>query len=297
MGRETILTNVTWENGSWPVFHNPVQGDMRGWSLPGIILDLPGHGYVETRFMIKINANTLFSPFVDEGDNNLTFPPDSSIPPHFAYWRPPLTENYAISVPDHPNTLRLKPSKLNLTAIDGNSPGPGGQTFISRRQVDTLFDFSFDLDYQPKTLEEEAGISLFLTQNHHARFGIAMLPLANSTSLVPHFRFHAISYIRVPPDFTVPVDESWLNKPLTMILKTVNITHYAFGAGPADGSVPIRTLAHVPGDIISWGFTGALLGAYATTNGGNGSAEAYVTNWNYRGWGQVRDNWNGTMVP
>ena len=44
MGRETILTNVTWENGSWPVFHNPVQGDMRGWSLPGIILDLPGQG-------------------------------------------------------------------------------------------------------------------------------------------------------------------------------------------------------------------------------------------------------------
>ncbi|KAF1845391.1 glycoside hydrolase family 43 protein [Cucurbitaria berberidis CBS 394.84] len=279
MGRETILTNVTWENGTWPVFHNPVQGDMRGWSLPGIILDLPGNG-----------------PFVDEGDNKLTFPPNSSIPPHFVYWRPPNVENYAISPPGHPNTLRLKPSKLNLTALDGNSPGPGGQTFISRRQVDTLFTFSFDLAYQPTTLNEEAGITLFLSQNHHARFGIAMLPLAANGILVPHFRFHAISHIRVPPDFTAPVDETWRYKPLTLTLRTVNITHYAFGAGPADGSVPLRTIAYVSGDIISWGFTGALLGAYATSNGGNGTAEAYVTNWNYQGWGQVRENWNGTVL-
>ena len=44
MGRETILTNVTWEKGSWPVFHNPLQGDMRGWSLPDITTDLPGDG-------------------------------------------------------------------------------------------------------------------------------------------------------------------------------------------------------------------------------------------------------------
>ena len=126
--------------------------------------------------------------------------------------RPPVRDNYAISPQGHSNTLCLKPSRLNLTAIDGNSPGPGGQTFISRRQVDTLFDFSFDLDYQPRTLEEEAGITLFLTQNHHARLGIAMLPLANGTTLVPHFRFHAISYIPVPPSFTLPVDEIWLNK-------------------------------------------------------------------------------------
>lgn len=193
------------------------------------------------------------------------------------------------------NTLRLKPSKLNLTGIDGNSNGPGGQTFISRRQTDTLFDFSIDLDFQPKILEEEAGITLFLSQNHHARLGVAMLPLPNG-QLAPHFRFHAISYIRVPPDFTAPVDETWLDKRLTLALRAVNQTHYAFRAGPADGSAALKTLAHVPGDIISWGFTGALLGAYATSNGGNGTAEAYISNWNYQGWGQVREIWNGTMV-
>ncbi|KAI5372764.1 hypothetical protein J4E82_008551 [Alternaria postmessia] len=280
MGRETVLYNVTWEAGSWPELQHPVQGEMRGWSLPGIIQNLPGDG-----------------PFVDEGDNNIKFRPNTSIPPHFVYWRPPITENYAISPPGHINSLRLKPSSLNLTGIDGNSPGPGSQTFISRRQVDTLFNFAFDLDYTPSAHNEEAGITLFLTQNHHARMGVAMLPLANDSSkLAPHFHFHAISYIPVPDDIVVPVYASWLNKPLTLSLRAVNVTHYAFGAGPADGSVPIQDFAYVGGDIISWGFTGALVGTYATSNGGNGTTEAYVTNWNYQGWGQVRENWNGTGI-
>ncbi|CAN9391575.1 unnamed protein product [Alternaria alternata] len=280
MGRETVLYNVTWEANSWPELQHPVRGEMRGWSLPGIIQDLPGDG-----------------PFVDEGDNNIKFRPNTSIPPHFVYWRPPIAENYAISPPGHINSLRLKPSSLNLTGIDGNSPGPGGQTFISRRQVDTLFNFAFDLDYTPSAHNEEAGITLFLTQNHHARMGVAMLPLANDSSkLALHFHFHAISYIPVPDDIVVPVYASWLNKPLTLSLRAVNVTHYAFGAGPADGSVPIQDFAYVGGDIISWGFTGALVGAYATSNGGIGTTEAYVTNWNYQGWGQVRENWNGTGI-
>jgi hypothetical protein len=89
-------------------------------------------------------------------------------------------------------------------------------------------------------------------------------------TIAPHFHFHAESYIPVPTDVITPVYESWLNKLLTLSLRAVNVTHYAFGAGPADGSVPIQDIAYVGGDIISWGFTGVLVGAYATSNGGNG---------------------------
>lgn len=107
---------------------------------------------------------TRYRPLVSEGDNHLQFPPGSKMPPHFVHWRAPVQENYIISPEGHPNSLQLKPSKLNLTAIDGNAGGPGGQTFVGRRQVDSLFHFSFDLNYTPKTLDEEAGITLFLTQ-------------------------------------------------------------------------------------------------------------------------------------
>jgi hypothetical protein len=217
------------------------------------------------------------------------------MPRHFVHWRTPVADSYAISPNSHPNTLRLNPSSLNLTGIDGNSGGAGGQTFIGRRQVDTLFTYYVDIDYHPKTLEEEAGITLFLTQNHHARLGIAMLPLGNSTTLVPHFRFHAISYIPVPESFAVPVPHEWLNKTLTLVLETRNITHFTFSAALADRRADYRTLAYVPGSIVSWGFTGTLAGVYATSNGGNGTTPAYFSKWNYLGWGQVRDNWNGTI--
>lgn len=196
-----------------------------------------------------------------------------------------------------PGWLELKLSKLNLTGLDGNSPGPGGITFISRRQTHTLFTYSLVFDFEPKMGGEEAGISLFLSQNHHARFGITALPLANSTTtdLVPHFRFHAISSFPVPADVAVPVPQAWRGKQITMILRTINETHYEFGAGPADGSERLRSIATVPGSIISWGFTGALVGAYATSNGGNGSTSAYVTEWNYEGWGQVREGRGGML--
>jgi hypothetical protein len=109
-------------------------------------------------------TDTDCSKYVTEGDVNLQFAPGSKIPSHFVHWRFPFGDSYTISPKGHPNTLRLKPSKLNLTAIDGNAGGPGGQTFVGRRQVDTLFTYSVDIDYTPQTLDEEAGVTLFLTQ-------------------------------------------------------------------------------------------------------------------------------------
>lgn len=121
-----------------------------------------------------------------------------------------------------------------------------------------------------------------------------MLPSSNS-SLIPHFSFNAISYIPVPDPFTTPVPAAWINRPLSMKLKTENITHYSFAAGLASDPSTSKVFAYVPGSIVSWGFTGTFVGVYATSNGGNGTTEAYFSNWNYEGLGQVRDNRNGTQ--
>ncbi|KAF2657932.1 glycoside hydrolase family 43 protein [Lophiostoma macrostomum CBS 122681] len=273
MGRETVLTNVTWPNGSWPIFNDPIEGTMQGWTLPQASGVLPGNGNL-----------------VSEGDDDLQFERGSRLPPHFVHWRPPIAESYSTSPEGHPNSLRLRPSSLNLTGLDGNAGGPGGQTLVTRRQVDTLFTYHVELDYRPETIEEEAGVTLFLTQNHHARLGIAMLPVGNTTTLAPHCRFQAISYLPVPESFITPVPSAWHDKPLTLEIKAINVTHYTFSAGPADKSAPLEVLVYVPGSIVSWGFTGTLLGVYATSNGGNGSTPAYISHWNYRGEGQVRDN-------
>lgn len=209
-------------------------------------------------------------PFITEGDH-ITFPSGSTLPAHFTYWRYPNPDSFHISPPGHANTLELRPSSLNLTGLNGNYAGPMGQTFVSRRQQDTLFTYSVDLDYSPSTIGEEAGVTVFLVQNHHVDVGIVLLPASAKTNSFPgtntsttddpsapklHVRFRGISYIPVPADVVMPLPDAWQGKKLTLQIKASNMTHYAFSVGPADAISLMRTIIEVSNAVVSWGFTG-----------------------------------------
>jgi beta-xylosidase len=285
MGRETVLTAVTWENDSFPVF-SPVRGQMSGWQFPPESTDIGGTG-----------------PFIDDEDE-IDFEAGSSLPAHFVYWRFPIPESYVVSPSERPNTLRLNPSRLNLTALNGNYAGPEGQTFVGRRQQDTLFTFSVNIDFDPTAVDQEAGVSVFLTQNHHLDIGIVMLPYSASTQpfpgqnatvpsdpsqLVPQIRFRGESYVPVPDPIIAPVPEAWVGETLTLEIKAHNMTHYAMSAGPAGARSRLQNILDVSNVPVSWGFTGVILGAYCTTNGHDGGTPAYISNWRYTSQGQYRD--------
>lgn len=264
------------------------------------------------------------SPLVSLGEvegDAFEFAPNSTLPSHLTYWRYPTESSYTVSPPEKPNSLRLTPSKLNLTAINGNYAGPEGQTFMGRRQQDTLFTYSVELDFQPTQEEEEVGVTVFLTQNHHLDLGIVLLPASASTQAFPgqnlttggdpndlklQFRFRAMSYVAVPADIVAPVTEDWIGKSLRLEIRAVNMTHYSFSAGPAGSASQIKSLLYASNDAVSWGFTGkplsfswikaftdisegVLLGVYATSNGGTGNTPAYISNWKYTPQGQFRD--------
>ncbi|KXH45901.1 beta-xylosidase [Colletotrichum nymphaeae SA-01] len=289
MGRETIMTSVRWNEREWPYF-TPVEGKMSGWEMPLENLDIDGSG-------------PLISLGAVEGDA-FDFPPNSTLPAHFTYWRYPIESSYIVSPPEKLNSLRLTPSKLNLTALNGNYAGPDGQTFIGRRQQDTLFSYSVELDFQPTEEEEEAGVTVFLTQNHHLDLGVVLLPASSSTQAFPghnfstggnptdlklQFRFRAMSYVAVPADVVAPVPEDWLDKPLRLEIRAANMTHYSFSAGPAGSAFQTKTLLYASNDAVSWGFTGVFLGVYSTSNGRIGDTPAYISNWRYTPEVQFRD--------
>lgn len=241
MGRETVLTPVTWNEGDFPFFSH-VHGEESGWQLPPMNKSLGGEG-----------------DFVANGDN-IDFAPGSKIPAHFAHWRIPRQGYYTISPPGHPYTLRLTPSNLNLTGYDGNYAGPAGQTFLGRRQVDTLFTYSVNMDFSPQKLNEEAGVSVFLTMNHHIDLGVVLLPYTNATgttAVTPCFRFRTESYLAVPEPAIVPVPEAWQNQTLHLEIKAFNLTHYSFSAGPATAMSEMQTIGYGAGAWVSYGFTGA----------------------------------------
>ncbi|KAK2597544.1 hypothetical protein N8I77_012323 [Diaporthe amygdali] len=287
MGRETVMTAVTWEEGEFPIWTN-ISGQESGWAMPTENKEIGGSG-----------------PFINEGDD-IDFAPGSELPAHFTYWRYPNPDSFTVSPEGHPNTLRLNPSKLNLTALNGNYAGPdlGGQTFVGRRQQDTLFTYRVDLDYSPSTVEEEAGVSVFLTQNHHLDIGVVLLPADESTTTlpdttttqpdastesIPQIRFRGISSVDVPDPVIAPVPSEWLGKSLSLEIKAINMTHYSFSVGPADAQSLTQTLITPSNDAVSWGFTGVILGIYCTSNGGDGSTPAYFSNWQYIPQGQYLD--------
>lgn len=148
MGRETVLTPVTWNAGEWAVFTN-VSGAMNGWHLDSLPEVSSGEGSL-------IDAPA----FVD-------FAPNTQIPPEFVHWRFPNNESFVVSAEGHPYTLQLTSSTANLTGLNGDAPQPNGlgQTFIGRRQVDSLFTFTATFDIsQLQEADQELGVTAFLDQ-------------------------------------------------------------------------------------------------------------------------------------
>ncbi|KAK3984604.1 Non-reducing end alpha-L-arabinofuranosidase BoGH43B [Cladorrhinum sp. PSN332] len=267
MGRETVLTAVKWDEGEFPVF-TPISGEVSVWELPE-------------------SANTISPESINSPATEvLTFSPGTNLPGHLLHWRYPNPEHFAVSPEGYENTLRLSPSNINLTALNGNYAGPGGQSFVARRQQHTLFTFSVDLDFNPTKLEEEAGVTAFLTQNHHLHMGIVLLPEQTGGGLIPHVRFRGESYVPVPKPVVVPVEEEWRGKTLTLEIRARNETHFEFGVGLKGNDT--KTVGVGGNEVVSWGFTGTLLGIYSTNNGKGGTTPGYFSNWRYVPQGQFR---------
>ena len=183
-------------------------------------------------------------PFVKDPDH-YDFPPGSSLPRHFTYWRFPQTQNYAVSPRGHPNTLRLLPSTANLTEFATFDP-LAGKTFIGRRQTDTLFTYTIDMSFHPQHEGEEAGATIYLRQERHAELGIVRL---NGTN---QLRFRAEG--PDAPDAVVKaIPDSWCEG-ITFAIKAFNFTHYALSAGIIYG--PLEQVALVNNSLLSLEFTG-----------------------------------------
>ncbi|KAJ7217123.1 arabinofuranosidase [Mycena pura] len=285
MGRETVLTNMTWAKDEWPVFEN-VSGIIDGPILP-LLPDSKGDG--------------------------IDFAPKTTIPLHWAHWRIPDPMAYTVSPPGHENSLRLLPSLLNLTGFDANS-APTPQTFVGRRQVHSEFVFSVDMEYAPRAPEEEAGVSVFLTQNHHIDFGIVCLADTEEASCddatALRIRTTSTTATTPRPDTIIPLAHLSRTR---LEIRADNLTHYTFsyaqigGTGTDRIGVALTLAGFGLSADVSWGFTGAsfdfsrrnavvngiagtMLGVYATGNGRNASTPAYVSRWRYEGVRQVIDN-------
>ncbi|KAF4548406.1 Hypothetical protein D9617_28g065120 [Elsinoe fawcettii] len=272
MGRETVLFPVTWAEGEWPVC-TPVRGTMTG-PLPRASRDIAGTG-----------------PWVKDGDDyNFT---SSVLPLHFTHFRLPPVDLYTIQE----GSLIVNPSTANLTGGATFDPNNDRIAFIGRRQTDTLFTYSVDIDFAPSVEGEEAGVTLFLTQTQHADLGIVYL---NGKKQL-RFRITAIGADRATND---PAGyESIVDLPIGseegsigLRIQAVSETTYEFGVAVSAGDVAVVGTAN--STLVSGGdgsFIGSFVGIFATSNGGDGTTKATINRWTYQGQGQGIDH--DTIIP
>jgi len=262
MGRETVLFPVTWNKNEWPVMQ-PVRGVMNGWQLPAPTRSIPGTG-----------------PF-DSDPDVYDFPPNSTIPRNLVHWRVPLPGTFSTTT----NGLEIVPGKNNLqNAFNNTNPASKALAFVGRRQTDSTFAFSVDMDFSPKKDGQEAGITAFLTQYANIQLGVTM----HNGSLA--FRFNDTAARNV----YTPIPASWQAKPVRLSIDMALPSEYIFSASSPSSPQDSLLLGRASTAQVSGGtgsFVGTLVGVYATCNGAgdaelecpDGTPKAGVKRWRYEG--------------
>ncbi|KAK3114706.1 hypothetical protein LTR53_006717 [Teratosphaeriaceae sp. CCFEE 6253] len=284
MGREAVLTPVTWPDGQWPTYMNVI-GIMTGnFTLPqGPVPELGEGGLAEA-------------------DDAIDFAPNTSVAAHLFHWRLPVAKNYAVSPPNHANSLMLRSSVLNLTGFDADSTRGLGQTFLARRQSHTRFRFNVDVAWAGllKREQNEVGVTALMDQAQHFDLSVAVLKTNGTGELAPHIRFRGISTTtyRLPERFkyvdeAFPLPAALVGERVRLQVEAVNTTHYAFsaGLGGCEGETEMVVYGYTRGNYLVPYHSGVVVGVYATSNGkfGERAFQTYVSRWRYVGLEQVRE--------
>ncbi|MEG0566154.1 MAG: glycoside hydrolase family 43 protein [Hungatella sp.] len=174
------------------------------------------------------------------------------------------------------DAYKINPSKkeLILHGTKENLSAQGSPAFIGRRQCHMEMEFSVELEFVPKDEQEEAGIAVICSNRAHYDLGI------RKTSGKRVVRLH-----KVVEDMEVCLEsEIELEGNVTLFIRSDRETYY-FGIISQDGrKLEVGTgMTKLLSSEVIWGFTGVLIGLYATGNGRNLETPASFHNCRYVG--------------
>ncbi|KAH7237010.1 glycosyl hydrolase [Fusarium redolens] len=177
----------------------------------------------------------------------------NGIPPNFVTWRPQWRT---------PSQFQTSPTF---------DPDNDRLAFVARKQTSTLFRFSVDLLFSPD----------------HMSLGVVNL-VSSRGKLTPHLRFRIEASgkpgMDAPKAKVVPIPSDWQGSLVRLTVSTPDDKSFVFSASCVKDASKTMELGRASGKIVSGGsgpFAGALLGVYATSNGGKGSTPAYFSRWTY----------------
>ncbi|KAF8645880.1 hypothetical protein AX16_007538 [Volvariella volvacea WC 439] len=272
MGRETILVPVVWEEGEYPVF-NPSN---------------PGRSFINMEGPLPPRApppNTPTQDIIVGANQFIKFTKDAELPRQLLYFRYPEWSSFSTSDSTIPNSLAILGSAENVT---GTLPTVGTSTFIARRQDHVQFTSSVALNFEPQADGEEAGMTLFLQKRQHFDLGVVRLGGKD------YVRLKTVTANSTQEGMVDPISKPGIvelehngspsgAKTLELKVQAVNASWYEFsfrGTGFRE-PLPWTIVGYGAASQVCGGFTGTLVGLFATGNGRNSTTPAYFSDWDY----------------
>ncbi len=220
LGRETCLAPVEWIEG-WPVVNrtgnNSAVVDVR---------TLPSHPWPEPPARDDFDADTLGMQWV--------------------YLRNPEIRNYSLS--ERKGYLRLRGSEKSL--FDSASP-----TLVARRQQHFDFTATTSLEFDPRNPNEEAGLTLLMTNEHHYDFFITHC--RGQRVLVVKYSLELIQQTAAE----IPIASGAVQLRIT---GTKELYHFSFAQGDEDFREAATVNTRYLGTEVTSGYNGVVIGLYST---------------------------------
>ena len=227
IGRETCLTPVEWKTGEWPIVNGNGQSEI-----------------INTKTPPNYNAQ-IPQPF----DTTVVTDFDQPIGFEWLYLRNPNPLNY--STTEREGYLRLKGASASLYDLD--SP-----TMIARRQQHFDFTASTRIDYYPKQINEEAGLTIMMDNRFH--YDVFIRQVNGKRVINLRYTLDSLNQVmkQMPlPDGTIEIMVKGDKKMYNFYYKSSN------GTAVEIGKLNTRFL----GTEVSGGYNGVIIGLYATGNG------------------------------
>jgi beta-xylosidase len=182
---------------------------------------------------------------VEDGDD-YGFEGDS-LPLHFMHFRFPPEDMYTISE----DGLEVNPSFYNLTGDQSFEPSDR-LSYVGRRQTDTYFTYYVDIEYEPETEGEEAGVTLFANQWQHADLGLVLL----DGKLQARLRSTAFGADNTTIDSAgsetiVDVPEELVGETIRLQIQTASDTEFEFSFGAACEDGDLELVGTISGALTS----------------------------------------------
>ena len=223
LGRETCLQPVEWRDG-WPVVNQT--GTARE------IMDVP---------TLPLQPWPQ-KPVRDDFDK-------TELGLEWIYLRNPHPENYSLT--ERKSFLRLRGSEKNL--FDVASP-----TFVARRQQHFDFTAMASLEFDPQNENEEAGLTLLMTSEHHYDFFVTYR--GGQRVLVVKYNLELIEQTAAE----IPLAPGTVQLRIT---GTKELYHFSFSQNGPEFREVAKVNTRYLGTEVTSGYNGVVIGLYATGNG------------------------------